>query len=1060
MTQRDRMLYLLVTMLNESADTVENDTTWTCLDQNGITNYDDFKSLSDDDIMGLTYTVNNELLQLPLITRRKMVIARLYHMWVNQQSARDIQIEELGTAGFDVYRVNFYEDHANAVKRGSKGEGNLDLERWNKGIKANRTEYPTLSGAELWIRFKEDFCSTADSQGLLHTLVDNGYTVTNPELFAAQMKWMHKTLKDKINNIIARGIIRQHEDTKNSRNAWSDLCAHFDNGFTATIHAQKLVTYVSSAKLKTSWRGTQAGFISHFSEQLRVHAKVDPAGAYSESQKINLLRLAVSDTENLAIIHNVEQTTRRAAHVTDPWIYEDYAQALTIAAEMYDSKNAKKASVSGIAVNNHELIFDDGSTAIEPADAEVMVHDFNTSVDELMAFQAQSNYPPDQKVSRNGRPILLDQKTYQGLSRDDRLHWNQISNDGILSIAEYLKGKGSSNQKGSPIPNGEAQRKVFMHERAPPDLLDSGTPPNQSIEVKNHTLTPCPEHGENGEPEFDIRKFLTNSHSVSRGDVKPHGENTSTESGPGPMTRSAFATEINDSDEWQRAFSYEISMHDQYNTFWEVRAKKQQAANSNADQTNPDSAQSGAVEEHKSDIADADDPKSEVQPDLIDLDDSKVRSSKPASWNPSGMLPNSGTSVIQDQEQSGSSDFEILQAAARSRWNAYLANKKKADTSRQTKTEKNVRFASDGVQQPTKSGNLTPWERYLLNKKQRSAMSDQTVSTEASGTQQTDTSKAKAEPIKAKPGTTMSGPFSNVLKPAVKAKDRMIPSKHGFLSGVNKRTSHISHASESSEAQPVSIDKTVDNSGGTKLTAESSSTQRIPVGEKGGLKDEKIGDNKKANDNQMSPPKDESIPVEVDPNSEGGKDSGDVVTTAAIYTGIPSQLDNPGTSLQLQEVDLGTCGIESSISDDTQISPGLHGFNSSIDTDQQVVLESDRSNRARKRNKRKKKKKVRAPQGFCALLSPNKYGQPSSSSSSSESEDKHQGDNTEIPGDDVKTQGDGDYTKVMGKSHPTAPKTMLSGKPIGQEKSSQNRFDLLQDNEDDGDQLKGKAKAE
>ena len=48
----ERMLYLLVTLLLEDADTVKTGTTWTCLQENGITNYNNFKSLSNDDIMG------------------------------------------------------------------------------------------------------------------------------------------------------------------------------------------------------------------------------------------------------------------------------------------------------------------------------------------------------------------------------------------------------------------------------------------------------------------------------------------------------------------------------------------------------------------------------------------------------------------------------------------------------------------------------------------------------------------------------------------------------------------------------------------------------------------------------------------------------------------------------------------------------------------------------------------------------------------------------------------------------------------------------------------------
>ena len=131
---------------------------------------------------------------------------RMYHLWVIHQTHRDVQIDELVLAGFDVYRVVFYEDHVNAVKRGSKGKGNADLERWMKGIKPNRSKYPTLKGGELWTRFKEDMEATAESQGLIHTLVEPSTPIVNPELDNVQRKWMFKSLKDKM-RILLEGVL-------------------------------------------------------------------------------------------------------------------------------------------------------------------------------------------------------------------------------------------------------------------------------------------------------------------------------------------------------------------------------------------------------------------------------------------------------------------------------------------------------------------------------------------------------------------------------------------------------------------------------------------------------------------------------------------------------------------------------------------------------------------------------------------------------------------------------------------------------------------------------------
>ena len=125
-TSERKLQYVLIEFLNVAPANVSTNRTWLTLQEQGIIDFDCFQSLSEDDIMNLSYwdAARNADWPLAMIIRRRLAMLRMYHLWVIHHTRWDVQIDELVLAGFDVYRVVFYEDHVNAVKRGSKGEGN------------------------------------------------------------------------------------------------------------------------------------------------------------------------------------------------------------------------------------------------------------------------------------------------------------------------------------------------------------------------------------------------------------------------------------------------------------------------------------------------------------------------------------------------------------------------------------------------------------------------------------------------------------------------------------------------------------------------------------------------------------------------------------------------------------------------------------------------------------------------------------------------------------------------------------------------------------------------
>ena len=541
----DAQLRWMVTNLLEEDVAGGNSDVWTAFEFNGIETYLDFASLSEDDITALNYNVTVQddddiIKELPRVKKRRLVIAQLYHRWVQDQMGVTIRVDQLDRQGFAVYRVSYYQQHRESLKAGSKNEVNPELDKWNKNLKVTRSEYIEFKDAAYFTRWKEEMITTAESQNLLHTLVAPPNPSPNRDLDQAQCKWMYKTLRDKAVHPKARSIVLKHVDTKDSRAVWTAICAHFEEGVVATVSANSLSAYLSSTRLdKIRWKGTQAGYITHFTEQLRMHNKIDPGGAFNDKQSINLLRIAVSGVDNLAIVHTTEMSARRAAGVRNAWTYDEYAAAVTAAAELYDSSRQAKYGTPQLQGQVHEFHTDDGN---DVQDYEVEYHDIDTPVEDLLAFQAVSsgsNRPPTQ------RKLHLGSEAWSKLSSDDRSCWIRMSPEGKDIIAEHLKSEGRNSVKNPPPPpSANFQRNSFTHEQLSHDadlLALTNTPKS---EASNHDSS-TKEHSHTPQPGMDITKMLASAHKLSKGDKKP---SSGSQEGNQMM--------------WGRPHGYEVNVHE------------------------------------------------------------------------------------------------------------------------------------------------------------------------------------------------------------------------------------------------------------------------------------------------------------------------------------------------------------------------------------------------------------------------------------------------------------------------------------------------------------------
>lgn len=214
-------------------------------------------------------------LPLPVIARRKVMIAVTFFHQASCVNKGPINIMQLTKVMFDTYRTSDY-DATEVVKPWniSPPETNSDLANWSKNARPQANNYKEFKDEAYWTRTKEKYVANLEACNLQH-LIDDSHIVTNPDLDRSQTLWFFKVLQDKITCPAAKSIVQKHSILKNTRKLWEELCNHLDNSMNAVLRASKLSSYITSARLHSgTWRGTQTNFILHFKEQLRLYNEI------------------------------------------------------------------------------------------------------------------------------------------------------------------------------------------------------------------------------------------------------------------------------------------------------------------------------------------------------------------------------------------------------------------------------------------------------------------------------------------------------------------------------------------------------------------------------------------------------------------------------------------------------------------------------------------------------------------------------------------------------------------------------------------------------------------
>ena len=423
---------------------------------------------------------------------------------------------------------------------------NPDVQAWKKSVRPSATAYKEFRDESQWQKGKEKFETTIQSQNLYH-LIDEDFNPTNKDLDKLQMNWLYKVMQDVFVAGSAKAIVTAHIEDKDTRAIWKEICETLKTNMTSELKSQTILTYLSSTRLNDGkWRGTEEAYVLHYQQQVRLYNEMMGVNGLSDIQSVNMLQVAVSGTDNLKTVLQMQRNSRKAANNNNPITFSEYVALLQLQAQVDDASRKYKTNPTvKREVNMH--VFDDCTEAIEEShfEMEANVHDMDTPVEDIMINQTNFGRPSfNNKGKQNSgsnepKKVYLDRDTWHSLSQSDKDAWDKMSNQAKTKVAEYFEKKRTSQG---------------------------------SITIKSHDFEPTVNKQASSKPASENDKVkpevVMNTHEfVVKGRVEPTKSkekvtptNTTNQVGKGKVTK----TELNQDEESRVDFSSSRSSENTY----------------------------------------------------------------------------------------------------------------------------------------------------------------------------------------------------------------------------------------------------------------------------------------------------------------------------------------------------------------------------------------------------------------------------------------------------------------------------------------------------------------
>jgi hypothetical protein len=208
-------------------------------------------------------------------------------------------------------------------------------------------------------------------------------TPTDIELFVEKQKCVYAVLESKVLTDREKAIVREFETKFDAQEVYKRITDHhLKSTKAARIESSTILSYITSVRLGSGdWNGTMEGFITHWTNQVRLYEQQVPTSDhFSDVQKRVMLENVVTPISELRQLKNnadLEQTKTGQS-----LSYDEYLNLLLSAATAYDNQFTSKKPKGNVfmhSIINYNDVFDTEDNLSYDIDASVSTRKIHKS---------------------------------------------------------------------------------------------------------------------------------------------------------------------------------------------------------------------------------------------------------------------------------------------------------------------------------------------------------------------------------------------------------------------------------------------------------------------------------------------------------------------------------------------------------------------------------------------------------------------------------------------------------------------------------------------------------
>ena len=511
------------------------------LSEEGIDDVFALSNLTDNDIDSLKYTnKDNDNVITPIRMADRNLLRAFLHFVINAQLEGNPIVgeawNEITQEEFDSFRIN--PKYMVKLTSAFSMPGDPEVPKppppppkptptftpadmFRRGIKRDPTLFPTLKDEKFNDNWHRSFVNQARAQDVSEVLDPNYMPMDaqTQELFNEKQKYIYAILESKVLTDRGKAIVREHEATFDAQTVYKKLTEHHLRSTKALIESSNILSYITSARLGSGeWNGTTEGFITHWSNQVRLYERQVPLhDHFSDGQKRIMLENAVAPiTELRQVKINADlEKTKNGRNLT----YEEYLNLLLSAATNHDIQFASKKPKRQVFV--HSLIDHDDDCFGE----DDAYYDIDAPVSMILANSTERR---NQRPGGNGKPnvVRMPRDKWFNLDARSKELWDKLDDKAKSIILGYDSSATSSSAKPFSKPNSSFQRRVNLHEMSAFDFIQAyshqleDTDPDDSITALPNGHDSSPDTVQDDNDSRLINAATSASSKLPPGDIR------------------------------------------------------------------------------------------------------------------------------------------------------------------------------------------------------------------------------------------------------------------------------------------------------------------------------------------------------------------------------------------------------------------------------------------------------------------------------------------------------------------------------------------------------------